>query len=61
MGVHVQVFANTQLAAQALATAINTNPASVFKTLIAKNLHGKATNVAILGPSAAPAVPGVWP
>lgn len=47
----VQQFADTQTAAQALATAINTDPGSVFKTLIAKNVHGKASNVEILGPS----------
>ncbi len=48
----VQEFADAQLAAEALATAINSDPASVFKTLIAQKVHGKAYNVAIAGPSA---------
>lgn len=51
---HAQVFASTQLAAQALATAINSDPASVFKMLVANRVHGKAYNVAIAGPSTAP-------
>ena len=48
----LQDFANAKLSAEALATAINSNPASVFKTLIAQKVHGKAYNVAIAGPSA---------
>ncbi|BDA51146.1 hypothetical protein COCOBI_18-0210 [Coccomyxa sp. Obi] len=53
-----QDFANAQLSAEALATAINSNPASVFKTLIAQKVHGKAYNVAIAGPSAGTATVG---
>lgn len=51
LGLCLQDFANAQLSAEALATAINSDPASVFKTLIAQKVHGKAYNVAIAGPS----------
>lgn len=49
----MQTFQNAQSAAQDLATAINTNPASVFKTLIAQKIHGRVSAVTILGPTAA--------
>ena len=51
----VQAAASAKLAAEALATAVGSSPASVFLTLVAKNVHGKASNVAILGPPQAPA------
>ena len=49
----MQTFQDTQSAAQDLATNINTNPGAVFKTLIAQKIHGRVSEVTILGPTAA--------
>ena len=49
----MQLFAAAQKAAEALATAINSDPGSVFVTLVKHRVHGKAMNIMILGPSQA--------
>ena len=51
--VRMQTFQDAQSAAQNLATSINTDPGSVFKTLIAQKIHGRVSAVTILGPTAA--------
>ena len=48
-----QVFASARTAAEALATAIDSDPGSVFVTLVKHKVHGKALNIEILGPSQA--------
>ena len=58
-GSHAQVFAATQKAAEALATAIDSDPGSVFLTLVQHKVHGKALNIEILGPSSAASAGGV--
>ena len=50
-----QAFTAAKQAADALATAVDSAPASVFLTLAANNVHGQVTNIAILGPTQAPA------